>query len=89
MTAALERAKQTILRVLSGELTERTDPAWFEDDGLFLLVRDVEAADPRWLDTVLRDRTYHRDVRGLVALQMTHAGHDALIVELFAERAAN
>ena len=87
--ADLAVLKATILRVLRGQLTERDEPAFFRDDIFFLGVRQVEAQDPDWLMTVLRDRTYHRDARGLVALNMTHAGHDSLIVELFAERAPN
>jgi hypothetical protein len=89
VSSELDDAKQTILRVLRGELTEKAQPALFDDDVFFLLVRDVEAKDPTWLMAMLRDRTYSRDARGLVALNMTHEGHGALIVELFAERAPN
>jgi len=89
VTSELDDQKQTILRVLRGELTEKAQPAFFEDDVFFQLVRNVEQHDRAWLMTVLRDRTYSRDARGLVALNMTHEGHRELIVELFAERAPN
>jgi hypothetical protein len=81
--------KRRILDVLEGRLTERGNRAYFEDDLFFLDVRRLEQLDRPWLMTTLRDRTYHRDARGLVAIQMTHEGHNELIVELFAERALN
>jgi hypothetical protein len=83
------RLQQVILRVLRGELTEHDHPTYFDDDVFFLCVRQVEREDRAWLMAVLRDRTYSRDTRGLVAMQMTNDGHRELIVELFAERAPN
>ena len=78
-----------VLRVLCGDLTEEDDPAFFGDDGFFINVRRLEQIDNAWLMAILRNRTYHRDARGLVAIQMTNEGHKDLIVELFAERAPN
>lgn len=89
MSSELDDLKATVLRVLRGELTEEANPAFFEDDLFFLAVRRLEQLDRAWLMTRLRDRSYHRDVRGLVAIQMTNEGHKELIVELFAERAPN
>ncbi|MDB4962028.1 MAG: hypothetical protein JWP01_2027 [Myxococcales bacterium] len=89
MSEELARLEQVILRVLRGELTELNHPAYFDEDVFFLCVRQVEREDRAWLMTVLRDRTYSRDTRGLVAMQMTNEGHRELIVELFAERAPN
>ena len=81
--------RETIMRVVRGEVTEHTHPAFFEDDIFWMNVRRLEELDREWLMTILRDRTYHRDRRGAVAIQMTNEGHKELIVELFAERAAN
>lgn len=78
-----------VMRVLRGELTEEANPSFFEDDVFFLNVRRLEHLDREWLMAILRDRTYHRDARGAVAIQMTNEGHRDLIVELFAERAPN
>ncbi len=78
-----------VMRVLRGELTEENHPAFFEDDIFWMKVRRLEQLDREWLMTVLRDRTYHRDRRGAIAIQMTNEGHRELIVELFAERAPN
>ena len=85
----IARLKQTIVKVLRGELTEEANPAYFIDDLFFLDVRRLEQLDREWLMTILRDRTYTRDARGVVAIQMTNEGHNELIVELFAERAPN
>ncbi len=81
--------RETVLRVLRGEVTEETHPAFFIDDIFFMNVRRLEDLDRDWLMAILRDRSYHRDPRGLVAIQMTNEGHKELIVELFAERAPN
>ena len=81
--------REMVLDVLRGELTEEDDPAFFGDDIFFMNVRRLEQIDNAWLMAILRDRTYHRDARGLVAIQMTNEGHKDLIVELFAERAPN
>ncbi|MBA3456015.1 MAG: hypothetical protein H0T42_23150 [Deltaproteobacteria bacterium] len=89
MSDELDGLKATVMRVLRGELTEESNPAFFEDDVFFIGVRRLEQLDREWLMSNLRDRTYHRDARGLVAIQMTNEGHKELIVELFAERAAN
>jgi hypothetical protein len=89
VSAALPELQRVILRVLSGDLTEKMHPAYFDDDVFFLCVRQVEREDRAWLMAVLRDRSYSRDTRGLVAMQMTNEGHRELIVELFAERAPN
>lgn len=78
-----------VLDVLRGELTKEDDPAFFGDDIFFINVRRLEQIDKAWLMAILRNRTYHRDVRGLVAIQVTNEGHKDLIVELFAERAPN
>lgn len=78
-----------VMRVLRGEVTEQNNPAFFEDDIFWMNVRRLEQLDRAWLMAILRDRTYHRDRRGAVAIQMTNEGHKELIVELFAERAPN
>lgn len=78
-----------VMRVLRGELNEETNRAFFEDDIFWINVRRLEQLDREWLMAILRDRTYHRDARGAVAIQMTNEGHRELIVELFAERAPN
>ena len=88
---ALEIAdlRAMVLRVLRGELTEENNPGFFNDDIFWIDVRRLEQLDRAWLMAILRDRTYHRDHRGAVAIQMTNEGHKELIVELFAERALN
>ena len=81
--------REMVMRVLRGEVTEQNNPAFFDDDIFWMNVRRLEQLDREWLMAILRDRTYHRDARGLVAIQMTNEGHKDLIVELFAERAPN
>lgn len=78
-----------VLRVLRGEVTEHDNPGFFDDDIFWMSVRRLEQLDRDWLMAILRDRSYHRDHRGCVAIQMTNDGHKELIVELFAERAPN
>ncbi len=85
----IEDLRSMVMRVLRGELTEQNNPAFFDDDTFWMNVRRLEQLDREWLMTILRDRTYHRDRRGAVAIQMTNEGHKELIVELFAERAPN
>jgi len=81
--------RDLVLKVLRGELDEDEHPELFVDDLFFINVRRLESLDRAWLMATLRDRSYHRDARGLVAIQMTNEGHKELIVELFAERAPN
>ena len=81
--------RSMVLRVLRGEVTEENNPAFFDDDIFFRKVRRLEQLDREWLMAIMRDRTYHRDKRGMVAIQMTNEGYKDLIVELFAERAPN
>lgn len=85
----LARIRAIVIRVLEGSFTEDDNRAYFEDDIFFFDVRHLEQHDRAWLMTILRDRAYSRDTRGLVAMQMTNEGHKELIVELFAERASN
>lgn len=89
LAAEVADLRAMVMRVLLGEVTEHNNPAFFEDDIFWMNVRRLEQLDRAWLMAVLRDRTYHRDKRGAVAIQMTNEGHRELIVELFAERASN
>lgn len=63
----LNDAKETVLGVLRGELSKESAPHVFEDDLLFFAVGLVEEKEADWLLQVLKQESYDKSVRRLVA----------------------
>lgn len=79
--AKLQSAKETVVKVLRGEITEKTHRALFEDDIVFFNVAIVEQNDPTWLLTQLQSAAYKKETKTtlLSNLSSLHAKAKAII----------
>jgi hypothetical protein len=70
-TASIERARETVLGVLRGDLTPDTHPGVFEDDILYFAVERLGRQDASWLETELLSSEHGLNERRLVASMAT------------------
>jgi hypothetical protein len=59
----LQHARELVLDVLSGAISEESHPDLFDDDVVLFSVRLVEKRDPAWLRAQLANGAYPRAAR--------------------------
>jgi hypothetical protein len=70
-TEEITRNRNTLLKFLKGEISEEKNPAFFQDDIFFLLVRDMENQDYKWLAEQIKSPAFKKELRGVVVMNLT------------------
>lgn len=80
----LEAARENVLKVLQGELTPDSHPAYFEDDLFYFDINVVEREDYDWLEGELSSETHTLERRLAVATQLYGERRAAVLMPLIA-----
>jgi hypothetical protein len=68
--ARVDNAKRLITSVLQGKRAADDDSAVQQDDLLLFAVRTVEAAEPAWLETQLKNKAFSTELRTTVGIEL-------------------
>ncbi len=75
--------KDVIIKILKKEITEKTEPAFFEDDLFYFVVKIVEKNDHEWLVKQLKSPIFDKIIRLNIAMNLSFENKKNILEYLF------